>query len=381
VRAASFGATAIALLLLVAVIPLTRNRILGTSALAGGGFSDRTHIWTESWALLGDSPILGVGPSGFLDAASAVHDSDWYTTSGAGVTLDSPHNWALQAMIAGGIPLLIVAVALCAAIITAGTRARRALPGTAPRADLIVGAVVALVGYGIVLTTHFTAPATTILAAVLGGLLVAAPASKAHSAWVSRARGSLIVLWVVALLVSTAAEFPLRAGVDQASMFNASAADSSFHLAQSLRPWDADAASIAAQSFAASAEAGDAAAAVLATEWGRVALDRVPGSVLAAKALAVGQQYSGDAAAAASTLTALDARAPNDPEVAHRLGGVLFLLGEVDASRTALERAVVLDPDSSNAWLTLQFVCNQQADAVCVARAQAEIERVAALGE
>jgi Flp pilus assembly protein TadD len=87
-------------------------------------------------------------------------------------------------------------------------------------------------------------------------------------------------------------------------------------------------------------------------------------------ALAVGQQYSGDLASARTTLQRVQQIAPNDPRIAHRLGGVLFLLKDTVGAHSQLERATELDPQNPEVWTTFLYVCEQIGDASGAQRAQ-----------
>ncbi|RFA08832.1 hypothetical protein B7R54_06030 [Subtercola boreus] len=375
----------------VLLVPLSRERIFDVAALDPARLGDRFTIWREAAQLLWANPLLGVGPSGYLDQIAAVHSATWFFDVGSGVTIDSPHNLLLQAGLAGGIPLLLCLGAL--AVLSAVTAWRRIRSGD----DAVLGATLALLGFTIVLLTHFTAPATTLLAALLLGMVVARPAdvpigsvatrtptaSRFPAAPRGRAGRGLRMLGVTALAASTllvavscSAEVALGAGVSAAADSRLADADAAFATAAALRPWDADTRSIAAQSFAQAADSGQPGAPGLAGSWAARALDLAPDSVLSAKALAVSQQYSGDLDGALETLTALDDRAPNDPETLHRLGGVQFLDGRIPDAQQALERAVAVDPDDADAWLTLQYVYQQTGDSAGFARASGELARL-----
>ncbi|MCU1481122.1 MAG: hypothetical protein JWQ19_1908 [Subtercola sp.] len=408
---------------LVLLVPLTRDRVVSTTTTSVGSLGDRFAIWSEALGLFWSTPFVGVGPSGFIDATAGRHTTAWFAEVGEGVTLDSAHMWILQAGLAGGIVVLLAAVGLAVGVAVTGVRRlralsasgeRRAAPETTERSaagtpdasrqlatstatdasrQLVAGALLGLTGYGLILLTHFTAPATTIFAAVLLGAVVAraprgisdaATAGSIRSRAFRMTRVGLLGLWAIALLVTCAAEVPMKAGVDAAASGSLASANSAFAAAAALRPWDADVPLIAAQSFAAAADAGAAAgtgtggvdattADALTLVWAQRALDRLPDSVLAAKALAVGQQYAGDAPAAVATLSALNERAPNDPDTLHRLGGMLYITGDATGAEQALIQATTLDPSDKNAWLTVQFVAQQLGDQVVVDRATAAL--------
>ncbi|MGY4859458.1 O-antigen ligase family protein [Cryobacterium sp. AP23] len=329
------------------LVPFTRDRVLGSSPLAGQSAAARLDYWRQAVDLVGAHPF-GVGASGFLNAnaGSAVSDS----------TLDSPHNWLLQVALAGGIPLLLVVLGIAAWAVWKGARRWWRLagqPAHASHADLLAAALAGLAGYGVGLLTHFTAPATAIPAALLLGVLLAVPAEGGWRANPRRAgawrvgaslRTGLLALWVVWLIVLTGAEVPLAEGVAAARRGDVPAAEAAFGRAQALRPWDADLASIAAQSFAALADGGVAEAAAPAVVWAERSRMTLPGTVATEKALVVGQLASDDLNAAAGTLANLAVLAPRDSGVAAQYAVALYLQGDLAQSRAQVDRALGLDP-------------------------------------
>ena len=152
-------------------VPFTRDRLVGSSPLSGSSMQSRFTFWQDSLTVLSRHP-LGVGPSGFLNANAAA--------STGGETLDSPHNLVLQVAMSGGIPLVILVVGIAIAACVRGLRSwgQATRSGDAARGDLIAGALAGLAGFGIALQTHFTAPSTTILAALLLGAVVSRAADS-----------------------------------------------------------------------------------------------------------------------------------------------------------------------------------------------------------
>jgi tetratricopeptide (TPR) repeat protein len=100
-------------------------------------------------------------------------------------------------------------------------------------------------------------------------------------------------------------EIPMQQGISAASAGRPAEAASFFDQALAAPPWDADTASIAAQSLAQAAEMQVPGAAELSIGYARKALEATPNSLSAAKALSVGQQYAGDLEGAENTLNAL----------------------------------------------------------------------------
>lgn len=373
--AALVAAAAGGFVILALIVPFTRDRVLGTSPFAVSSVLDRFAIWNESLAVLASHPLLGVGPSGFLDAVALRQNVDGASTLAADARIDSPHNLLLQAATAGGIPLLVCAVALFVGLVFVGVRALRSR-GLAPEhQDELVGAGLALLGFSLALLTHFTAPATTLLAAVLLGTIVAVPAGRERIP-VIWTRTAVVAAWVAILAVTTTAEVTLRSAVDSMSAGRYSVADEQFSLAQAARPWDADIPLIAAQEFAAASVAGQADAPPYAVRWGTASRLALPQSLSAGEALAIGQQYSGDLSGAAGTLEQLRARAPGNAQILHRLGGVRFLLGDTPKAIELLVAAAALDPNNVEIWKTLEYVYRQSGD---VADADGTLQQIAKL--
>ncbi|WP_291038621.1 O-antigen ligase family protein [Herbiconiux sp.] len=310
-------------------VPLTRERLLGLSPLSSRTVADRVQMWGETLRLIGGDPVTGAGPSGFIDAIPRFHTAGWYEVVGSQTVLDSPHNVLLQAAVAGGVLLPVVLVAAGVVAVVCGARAwGRASGGAAGRVagvasgrgPLLAGSAAALIGIAGALLTTFTVAATGILACLLVGILVAVPAASTPE--VSSGRVPLrrrvlqgvVAVWAVALVATAVAEVPMQQGVVAARAGEVAAAQQAFEVAQALRPWDADVASIAAQSLAAQALEGRVEAAPLAERWASAALDRVPDSIPALRALAAAQDAVGDIDGELATLDRIIELSPNDPD-------------------------------------------------------------------
>ncbi|MCS5497612.1 O-antigen ligase family protein [Cnuibacter physcomitrellae] len=344
------------------LLPLTQSRLLGTSPFASATVQGRLQLWVESLRVLAGAPLAGTGPNGFEDAVTAQHGPEWFPLFGYGSVIDSPHDIALQALLAGGPPLLLLAVVLVVGVVITATRRIREL---GPRESeqggraLILAALIAVLVWLVGATTHFTTAGPVILVAVCIGAIVARPAKMSSSA-TAAARGYrllpgiAVVAWSVLAVTALAGEVALRTGVD-AIAESPERANDAFDTARDLRPWDPDVLVIAAEEFAGAADRGDPAGR-FASSWAQRAVDALPQSVPAAKALAAAQQYAGDFAAAEQTLRDLDARAPHDPQTLHRLGGILILLGRYDEADAALLGARALAPDEPGITETLAYL-------------------------
>lgn len=328
---------------------------------AGAAVADRALIWSEAGAVIARHPLLGVGPSGFLDAVAAEHGVNWYVSDSDGSVLDSPHNVLLQALVVAG-PLGVVTVAgvLIAAVVSIGRRVRSA---DAERRALVIPAAL---GGGVallVLLTHVTAPATVLPAMLLAGAALAREPATAsdRSAWAGRLVAIPLTAWIALTALTLAGETALGTGVAATHAGRIADAESAFGTAAALRPWDADTPIIAAEALTARADAGDASALGAAISWSERALDAAPESLAAGRAAATNAIASGDLDRAAAVLDVLLEKYPREPWVAHRAGAVALALGDFARAEVLLLRAAELDPGREEPRQTLEYLYELQA--------------------
>lgn len=346
----------------VLMVPAARNRLFSAGTVDG-----RWLLWDRSLGLIADHAVSGVGPSGFVDAFPAYLNGEWARNVGDSFPADSPHSWPLQALAAGGFPLLVLVLALIAASVMAVFRRMRETESAADRRYLAV-VLVTVAAYALALLTHFTSIGTTGLVAFLcGGLLgsdrvkPAAVRNRLVPAFAAgkkqagnRLAGVLLALGALAVAVpSTFAEWPMGAGARAAAAGNFTQAGQEFQEARQLRPWDSDTALLAAQAFAGPATTGDQEAARHAVEWGRLARERTPRSQEAGTALAIGYLYSGDVPAAKNLLDTLIADAPFSTALYIHRGVAQFGLGHPGEAVADLKHAASLDPSLDTPWRVL----------------------------
>lgn len=296
----------------VFALPTTRARVTGTSPLAEQTANGRELLWGETLRLLNARPLLGVGPSGYLDAIPAYHDSRYERQVGPANPPDSPHNWILQAAAAGGLILALLAVLLAGLTLRRGLRATRR-QATGGEAAAVGGMLAGLAGYGTALLFHLSSPGSTPLAAVLaGGLLAeralpwhtdgeATASASVHGAsrlyqgallaayrFVQPLRGparltaqAVLLVLVIVLAGAAFAEIPLRSAIDAAATGHFATADRDFRTAQLLRPWDGEISATAAHAYATLVSYGIRSAAATGEPWASKELSAYPDSIQA----------------------------------------------------------------------------------------------------
>jgi hypothetical protein len=327
------GATS--LVLAMVVIAPTRDRLFASDTVTG-----RRLLWGETWDLDRAHLAIGVGANRYVDAIGAFHSARWVREVGWQNPPDAPHNWVLQALTIGGLPLLASCLALAFAVTWRGvTRARHS-----PDA-LTIGALAAVAAYGAMLLTHFPTPGTACLAAFLTGALVGERRPGAEHAVVRFAAVAAAVVVSVCLFAAAAAEIPLRHGIDQAGSGDVSTAGSSLDRARALRPWDADLGMLAAQSFAVGASDGDTDAARAAVRWADRSLARTPDTYDSLLSRGVALIALDELDLAVRDLDRAITIGPTDPRAWLQRGIARFGLQDAEGAQSDVERATRLDPD------------------------------------
>lgn len=326
------GVGLVVLLAAALAFPSTRERLLSGTTVEG-----RLLQWPPSWRLAVDHPVLGVGPSGYLDAFGRYETSEWVQWAGPYQQVDSPHSWLLQAWSAGGVPLLLLALALAAYVVLLGVRAVRAQPE-------LHGPLLAVVACGAGLLPSFTAAGPVALAALLVGVLVGEPVRGDEPA----RRSHLVALAsagvAVVLAASCISEWSMQRGVEAAGRGEAVAAAEQFDRAATWRPWDSDVSMLAAQGLAPLASAGDVDAAIAAERFARESLARTPhtyASQVALGAALLAQQRTDEA------LVELDEAVdtfPRRPAALVQRALVQAATGRSAEASADLERAAALAP-------------------------------------
>jgi O-antigen ligase len=324
-RLAAGTALAVGTLASVA-LPLTRHRLLLQSPLALQTVNGRGYEWSDAWQLIERHPILGVGPSGFLDASPATQSAAYVRLAGS-TQLDSPHSLPLQLAAAGGVVLAILAALLALLTLRGFLTLRR----DAAQSAWALGVVAALAGWGSCLLTHFTAPGSTPFFLMLAGSLLAERSPTLRNHLRRRAIAGVAMAAAVLTFLAAIAEVPLRTGLVALHEGRVTRAEGLLARAHSLRPWDPD---LDAQiAHALIGQAQPSAPTRTINEYLLPAQRSLPGDpwVLADRGLFTAQQ--GKPAEALPLLDQAVKLAPNDP-------GIHLLRGQVRANVNDLNGAV-----------------------------------------
>ena len=332
----------------VLVQPTPRARATGTSPLATDTANGRVLLWQETLHLIADHPLIGVGAGGFVDALPRYATLKYERDIGPQSVPDSPENWLLQAAAAGGLPLLAISLGLVVLVALRGLRAAGEEVEPVERAAL-AGMLAGLAGYGVALLFFFTSPASTPLAMLFAGGLLAEQPAPARSPMARAtpgriAAGAAFAALAVVLASAALAEIPLRSALVAAGKGQVSSAQADFRAARALRPWDPAIDDDAGYAFGELASSNVAGAGAAGAPWAQRALSATPDSTeVVADAAAI------DLAEGRTRLAArlLDDQIPNDP-----LDGTLRLsaaaaalvLGQREKAIRLAEQAGADDP-------------------------------------
>jgi hypothetical protein len=320
-RVAPSLAAVVGLVVVALAVPETRRRLPDLATAEA-----RLIQWRLTFDLVADHPWLGVGPSRYVDAFGRYEDAEWVRFTGAGTLADSPHNLALQAAVAGGVPLLVVLVAFAAVMVRA---ARRSLTNHPESLVLLVP----VAGYAVSLVGNFTVAGPTCLAAFLLGAAVAEPAPSHVPRWHRHPVAAVAVVATVAMAAGCLADNRLADGVDQVSAGSLAEATTSIDAARSYQPLDGDISMLAAQAMTARAAAGDPLAAAPAVELARHSLDRTPDTYASLLSLGVASRTAGDADGSLAALDRLVELFPFRADAYRQRAVTRRLLGDVDGAR------------------------------------------------
>ncbi len=366
IAGAGLGVAALALLL-----PMSRSRLSGSSPLAESTVTGRSLLWEQTARLVGDHPLVGVGPSGFVDALGRYNTPQWQAAVGPDFPPDSPHSLPLQVLASTGILGALAALTVAVLVVAALARAIRAGDGFA------VAVAAGLAGAVTAWSVHFSDPATAVPLLVLLGSAVGVPgAAPARPTpplrWAALALAGLFAVAGLTALVSETALLQMGYAVE--------AADDprpSLDLAVGARPWDPDVARRAGHAIVVGADAGrtDASIAIPVLES---ACARLPSSTECRVDLGDAREAAGDHAGALQALAQAAALDPTNPSVMIRQGIAYAGLSDYARAEASFRAAAAMRPSATGPWENLVRLFELTGNASAKAAASAELERLRA---
>ena len=367
IRLAVIGAVA-AVAVLALAIPFTRARVLDASPFAAQTVSGRQQLWSQTLSLIAHRPVLGIGPSQFQVAVVAEHDRRWETTVGPANPPESPHDWVLQALSAGGVVLLIVLLALIVVLV------RRSWPALRAHDSWVEATTAGVAGYAVALLFHLTAPGTTIPAALLAGSLLAVPVAQAGRSRLAPLVSGVAALLVVVFTCASIAEIVLRQATVDVLGGDLAAADHDFGSARVLRPWDVDLPAQALHEFAVVAQSGGRAAVPYGrTWWARTGPVRADEQVVQDHAAVL--EAAGDYPAALAVIGRQLLIDRYNPLLILRRGVLYAELHEYGDAERDFRTAASIAPGSPQPWQDLAVLFEQTHQPARAAAARAAAKR------
>lgn len=366
IAGAGVGVAVLALLL-----PMSRSRLSGSSPLAESTVAGRSLLWEQTLRLIGDHPLLGVGPSGFVDALGRYTTPRWQAAVGPDFPPDSPHSLPLQVLASTGIVGALAALIVAALVVVRLVRAARTGDGFA------VAVTAALVGAVTAWSVHFSDSATAVPLLFLVGAAVGVPSVSPEPAarWLRGSLAAVAALFAVvglAALVSETALLQMGYAVE--------AADDprpSLDVAVGARPWDPDVARRAGHAIAVGADAGrtDASIAIPVLES---ACARLPSSTECRVDLGDAREAAGDHAGSLRALAQAAALDPTNPSVMIRQGIAYAGLPDYARAEASFRAAAAMRPSALGPWENLVRLFDLSGNAPAKAAASAELERLRA---
>jgi len=206
VRAAGRRALAAGALIAVALVAIALwspvgGRVAAASDPDSAGGRSRVDEWRVAAHVIAKHPITGVGPEGYRIAFAEGVDDHYEQSYGRDPLPDRAHSGPLDVALAGGLPLVAMWSVLVGLMIAASVRAMRAHDAS------LVGLGAALVGYFAGQLLLFPTAELEPIAWLLGGVLLAATASRETTVTVAR-----VVTRRVSALLSIVALVALFAG-------------------------------------------------------------------------------------------------------------------------------------------------------------------------
>ncbi|MGV8848852.1 MAG: O-antigen ligase family protein [Propionibacteriaceae bacterium] len=345
------------------LVPTTAARVTGASPFSSSTVSGRLLLWQDALGLWLAHPVLGTGPSRFVDAINPFHTADWAAAVGPYAPPDSPHNVLLQVLCATG---LLGVLALAGFAYLAGRDAVRV------RSPLLGPAVVVAVGLAVTYLTSFTDPVTTTLAAfVVGGALATRPYDPLPT--VQRLWPAGVTLAATGFLGGTL----LVAEASYSATLSATDPGPAAQRAITARPWDPDVVRRVAYTVAKRAETTTLDTGYLTAPL-KAACEGLPDSIECVLTLSSVRDSTGDFAGALADANAAIAIDETNVDAHLAAGIALAKLTRYPEAEAAFALAASLRPTAPEPWsdlATLYDLMGRTVDASAARAKAAELTK------
>ena len=356
----------------VVVAPGTLSRVTGADQIATETSSGRLILWQDSARLIVDHPVLGIGPSSFVDRIGSAHTERWAAQVGPANPPDSPHDVVLQAGAAGGVVLVVLLVMLGVLVALAAWRSSRA-------STLLTGTSAALAGYAAAVLLNFTTPSTTTFACLSAGLVCAVPRSSMRGRtvpWLGAVGVVVTGALAVVLAFAVVGETLVRQADQALAAGRAADAENLWRTVSALRPGDVDIALRHGRALTSAVDAGLVAPGACLGPTGE-AVRALPGSSEAATDRAHCLEVNRRFGEADEVLAGALSRDPVNVDLWLLRGVIAAEKGDTNAAVRHLTRAAELRPTASEPWADLAAVLRLSGDAAGAAKAAAKAAALA----
>ena len=348
----------------VLLTPTARARVTGLAPFAESTITGRLLLWEETLRLLATTPVLGVGPSRFVDSIGLFHTERWAAAVGPYAPPDSPHNVVLQVAASAGV---LGVLAVLAVVVAAGVVLWRAGQLTAFQCGAVTACAAAAVAYAF----SFTDPTTTSVACLLLGGALGKPRTQELEVPVRR-RPAIAMVAIAGLVVAASL---WRSEATYGSVVSGPVAAPEAKLSQAVgqRAWDPDLRRRVGYTMVRLVEGGSVPPDA-ALRFTTGLCDPLPGSIECLLVRADAQDLAGDSAGALATLdSALDLE-PTNVDTHLKIGIAHAGARDYEASEQAFLGAVRLRPSAVEPWDDLAQLYRLQGREADAAAAAAKAE-------
>lgn len=358
--------------LLVVLAPGAAARFTASDPVASATAEGRALLLEDSARLVLAHPLLGVGPSSYVDRIGAAHDARWAAEVGPQAPPDTPHALLLQAASAGGLAVAALLLAAAAVVAVAAWRA-------AKESAAIAGCAAAVAAYAVAVSVNFTTPSTTTFACLSIGLVAAVPTGAPRRRIATLLPAAVASVCAAVLVLAVAGEVLVGRADSATAAGDLAAAEQAWDAAAALRPGDVDLALRRARSATSAVDAGLAPRTACLAPTAEAAR-LLPLSSEAAADRAHCLEVNGLWVDAESVLAAAVANDPVNVDLWLLRGVIAAEGGDTAAAIGHLQRAAALRPSASEPWANLAVVHGLRGETDLAAEADRRAAELRAAG-